>query len=232
MISSNEKQIRTLVVEDDALLLQMYANILHSMRMFDIVATLERGEKIIDYLFYGEIDFVVLDLLLPGVKGLDVLRLARSWGAPVDVICVSSDDSAGTITEATRLGAFDYVLKPFTIEHFQNTLNAFLAHRKLASSCTKVSCQKDVDVIFRRSRGDASSLDLPKGYQWATMDLVLGELRISGERLSASQVASRLSISRTTAARYLEYLAKAGMARSEPHYGKAGRPVLLYCSVD
>ena len=87
-------------------------------------------------------------------------------------------------------------------------------------------------MIFRRSRGDASSLDLPKGYQWATMDLVLGELRISGERLSASQVASRLSISRATAARYLEYLAKAGMARSEPHYGKTGRPVLLYCSMD
>jgi CheY-like chemotaxis protein len=85
-LSPNEKQIRTLVVEDNALLLRMYANLLRSMRMFDIVATLERGEKVLDYLFYGEIDFVVLDLLLPGVKGLDVLRLARSWGAPVDVI--------------------------------------------------------------------------------------------------------------------------------------------------
>src|SRR3982750_2336105 len=59
------------------------------------------------------IDVVVLDVLMPGIDGLETLKRYRSRGGRKPVVMVSAIDEANTALQAVRLGAFDYVTKPF-----------------------------------------------------------------------------------------------------------------------
>ena len=226
--ADGKQRIRTLIVEDDLMLLRIYETLLWSAESFEIVRTTARGEDVMDHLFSGDIDLVILDLHLPGMEGIDVLRLVRSWGHPIDVICVSGEQSTGTIAEAARLGAFDYVLKPFTFERFRETLDAYRSYRLRVSTRCLAGCQDDADAIFRRTKQTSAPGSLPKGLQQTTLDLVTSALREALGPISPSDIAERLSLSRATVGRYLDFLTESGVARCEPEYGRTGRPVMRY----
>jgi two-component system response regulator AtoC len=61
----------------------------------------------------SRIEVVLLDMVMPGMHGMDVLRRVRSEFAAVEVIILSALQSIETVIEAINLGAFDYVAKPF-----------------------------------------------------------------------------------------------------------------------
>lgn len=87
------------------------------------------GESALDFLKRNPVDLVVLDLGLPGMDGLAVIRRLRGQGAMVPIVILSSrDDEAGKVA-ALDLGADDYVAKPFGIEELSARLRAALRHR-------------------------------------------------------------------------------------------------------
>ena len=87
------------------------------------------GEAALDFLKRNPVDLVVLDLGLPGMDGLEVLRRLRGQGAAIPVIILSSrDDEAGKVA-ALDLGADDYVSKPFGVEELSARIRAALRHR-------------------------------------------------------------------------------------------------------
>ena len=87
------------------------------------------GEAALDFLKRNPVDLVVLDLGLPGMDGLEVLRRLRGQGIAIPVIILSSrDDEAGKVA-ALDLGADDYVSKPFGVEELSARIRAALRHR-------------------------------------------------------------------------------------------------------
>ena len=87
------------------------------------------GETALDFLQRNPVDLIVLDLGLPGMDGLEVLRRLRGQGAATPVIILSSrDDEAGKVA-ALDLGADDYVSKPFGVEELSARIRAALRHR-------------------------------------------------------------------------------------------------------
>lgn len=75
-------------------------------------------------------DVIVSDISMPGVDGIAVLRAARTRDPDVPVILVTGGPELATAIEALRLGAFDYVLKPFDTEKLtQSVARANLLHR-------------------------------------------------------------------------------------------------------
>jgi two-component system KDP operon response regulator KdpE len=87
------------------------------------------GEGALDFLSHTPADLVILDLGLPGMDGLDVLRRLRAIGNLTPVIVLSSrDDEAGKVA-ALDLGADDYISKPFGVEELSARLRAALRHR-------------------------------------------------------------------------------------------------------
>jgi len=87
------------------------------------------GETALDFLKRSPVDLIVLDLGLPGMDGLEVLRRLRGQGAATPVIILSSrDDEAGKVA-ALDLGADDYVSKPFGVEELSARIRAALRHR-------------------------------------------------------------------------------------------------------
>src|ERR1700760_4129919 len=87
------------------------------------------GETALDFLKRNPVDLVVLDLGLPGMDGLAVVRTLRESGNAVPIIILSSrDDEAGKVA-ALDMGADDYVSKPFGVEELAARIPAALRHR-------------------------------------------------------------------------------------------------------
>lgn len=87
------------------------------------------GEAALDFLKRNRIDLMVLDLGLPGMDGIEVLRRLRAQGLAMPVIILSSrDDEAGKVA-ALDLGADDYVSKPFGVEELSARIRVALRHR-------------------------------------------------------------------------------------------------------
>lgn len=93
------------------------------------VEEVDTGEAALDFLKRNPVDLAVLDLGLPGLDGLEVVRRLRQDGMTVPIIILSSrDDEAGKVA-ALDLGADDYVSKPFGMDELSARIRAALRHR-------------------------------------------------------------------------------------------------------
>jgi len=76
-------------------------------------------------------EVIVLDLSLPGMDGLDFLSVVRKRYPLIKSIVVSADDGVDTIVEAMRLGALDFIPKPFRLQDVRVSVNEALQYRRL-----------------------------------------------------------------------------------------------------
>jgi two-component system nitrogen regulation response regulator NtrX len=90
----------------------------------------ESGEEGIAQFARDEFDLVVLDLWLPGMDGMAVLERLHTAGAP-PVIVISGHGSVETAVKATRLGAYDFLEKPLSLERVLLTVNHAISDRRL-----------------------------------------------------------------------------------------------------
>jgi two-component system KDP operon response regulator KdpE len=112
---------KLLVVDDEARFLRALAISLRA-RGYE-VETATTGEDALEVAARAHPDVVVLDLGLPGLGGLDVLRALRGW-TEVPVIVLSARHEEQTKVEALDLGADDYVTKPFGMDELLARLRA------------------------------------------------------------------------------------------------------------
>src|SRR5438034_4365189 len=89
------------------------------------------GNVAIEKLHGGQYDVVLSDLKMGGSDGLDVLRTAKSLHPTTAVILMTAFGSVHTAVEAMKIGAFDYVQKPFEIEEMELKVAKALEHRRL-----------------------------------------------------------------------------------------------------
>src|SRR5712691_7276120 len=76
-------------------------------------------------------DLVLLDIWLPGMDGLDTLRKLREKSPRTQVIMISGHATIATAVSATKLGAYDYIEKPLSLEHTLLAVRNALSHRRL-----------------------------------------------------------------------------------------------------
>ena len=79
----------------------------------------------------GGFDAVISDISMPGRSGLDVLRTARSHSPDTPVIMITAYASTESAVEALKLGAYDYIIKPFDVEEMKNVVRNALEKRHL-----------------------------------------------------------------------------------------------------
>jgi len=130
------------------------------------VRTAPGGEEALDEIHKQMPDLIVLDLMMPGMSGLDVCRRVREFSA-VPIIVLSAKGAEGDKVAALDAGADDYVTKPFGMEELLARLRAVL--RRLPASESENSVLKVGDITIeideRRVRvGDAEVKLTPKEF--------------------------------------------------------------------
>jgi two-component system, repressor protein LuxO len=91
------------------------------------------GEAALDYLQRRQPAAMLLDLQLPGIQGLEVMSRLRELGKAVPVVVISDHGSTDNVVEAMRLGATDFVTKPFGRSRLGVTVNNAIRQRELAA---------------------------------------------------------------------------------------------------
>ena len=117
------REARVLLVDDDRELCQMLSEYLNAEH-FDVKSVHDGGEALAE-LQAGEFEIVILDVMLPSVGGLDVLRkLGASYSTPILMLTARGDDVDRIV--GLELGADDYLSKPFNPRELVARLRAIL----------------------------------------------------------------------------------------------------------
>ncbi len=225
------KRINVLIVEDDPMVMDIHKRFISSIEGFQVAGTARNGSMAIEALGNENIDLVILDIYMPELDGIEVLRRIRQTGKDVDIILITAAQEGNTVKEVVRYGAFDYIIKPFKYERFREALVAYQKHYQAINSVENGFSQVDIDNMFKQRR-EESKHRLPKGIQQKTLELVIDILDRSNKNMSADELAHMADISRVTARRYLEYLVSCDKAYVEPCYKDVGRPINKYSSFD
>jgi two-component system nitrogen regulation response regulator NtrX len=169
------KQRRILVVDDEPGIRQSLAGVLEDEGY--LVESVESGESCLAALPGADFELVLLDIWLPGMDGLEALARIQEmpFGERPVVVMISGHGSIETAVKATKLGAFDFLEKPLSIEKVSVVVKNALAHRSLA-------------IENSRLKGDSGS-------RW----------RIIGESVPMKALRQQLSLMAGTNGRVLIY---------------------------
>ncbi|MBE0590877.1 MAG: response regulator transcription factor [Gemmatimonadales bacterium] len=155
--------MKVLVVEDDRTVGRFLQRGLEEHRyVVDLVAdgpeALVRGGQ-------DTYDVIVLDLRLPGISGMEVLRTLRDRGVETPVLVLTAQDALESKVQALRIGADDYVTKPFALEELLARVEALSRRPKgIAPPLVKVA-DLTIDASEHRVQRGDRTIDLtPKEY--------------------------------------------------------------------
>ncbi|MEU2263387.1 response regulator [Streptomyces sp. NPDC019645] len=223
--------MNVLVVDDDFMVARLHTRYVSATPGFTVAGVAHSGAEALRAVDRLRPDLVLLDVYLPDLDGIGVLRELRAAEEldaerqPVDVLFITAARDAGTVRSALRAGALHYLIKPFSPAALQEQLRHVASLRSRLESLDEAR-QEDVDQLF--GTRPPGSRELPKGLAAHTADLVDRILREHPEGMSATECAEAGSLSRVSARRYLEYFAETGRAEVTLRYGGTGRPERRY----
>ncbi|BBX92069.1 response regulator [Mycolicibacterium boenickei] len=209
-----------LVVDDDFMVAEIHRRFVDRVDGYRTVSVARNGTEALAAAAELRPDLILLDVYLPDMTGLEVLRRLRAEGNRVGVIMVTAARELDTVRGALDGGAADYLVKPFEFDQLQAKLMAFAA-RAEALAAEGGADQSTIDALF----GGPVAV-LPKGLGAETGRLVMDSVRGAGE-VSAAECAELVGISRVSARRYLEHYLSTGALELRLQYG-AGRPERRY----
>ncbi|HEV8149793.1 MAG TPA: response regulator transcription factor [Gemmatimonadales bacterium] len=155
--------MKLLVVEDDRTVGQFIRRGLEEAQYHaDLVVD---GMEALRLISGGLYDLVILDLRLPGMTGLEVLRTLRDRGNTTPVLVLTAQDAVGQKVEALRAGADDYVTKPFSFEEVLARVEALSRRPKQLTSSTLRVADLELDQGSREVHRAGQPIELtPKEY--------------------------------------------------------------------
>ena len=120
---------RILLVEDDVSMAAVYRSYLTGLAYQ--VEHVETGQEALRCMQKETFDGILLDLTLPDMNGIEILKKVNIDELPIEVIVTTGDCSMSTAIEAMQLGARDYLVKPFSKDRLITTLNNSFESQKL-----------------------------------------------------------------------------------------------------
>jgi two-component system, CitB family, response regulator MalR len=219
--------INVLIIEDDFMVARINRAVTEKMEGFSVADAVLTGEAGLNALAKGGIDLVILDIYLPDMNGLELLKEARRREYIVDFILVTAAYDGQTVKDAVRYGIVDYLIKPFDFDRYRTALGEYRRRQAVFITSGQFD-QLHLDNILTNRKPDDSAEKPPKGISPLTLERVTSAVAAYGADIGAEDLAAQLSISRITARRYLEFLADKGYLRRDLKYQKIGRPIVRY----
>ncbi|MBO0589279.1 response regulator [Sporosarcina sp. E16_8] len=217
-------EISVFIVEDDPMVLDVNKEFLKKMTGYFLIGESANGKDALRQIKNLNPNLVLLDMYLPDISGLEILSEIRSGRHPSDVIMITAARDSTTIQEVMRLGAVDYMVKPFRFERFQKSLQDYYKMAKKINGLEQLR-QEDIDEWLGNT---GKGVELPKGLNEMTMKQI--HLRLVDEEgpVTAEQLAKNVGMARVTVRKYLDFLAEKEKVHIEMKYGNVGRPTKYY----
>ncbi len=149
-----ESNIQVLIVDDEVIMQESCSRIIKKEGWGVSIA--ESGEEAIEKFDRNQFDLILLDLKMPGVGGMETLRRLREMDPGITVLIITGYPSIDTAVKAIKLGAYDYITKPFSPDTLRISIYRALERKSLVTENRKLRRQlkakKDEDVIIGQSK--------------------------------------------------------------------------------
>ena len=206
---------------------QLNKNYVNSIEDFKVTAVAENGEVALQILSTQDFELMVLDIYMPKVDGLKLMKDIREKQMLLDVILVTAAKEVENIDEVLKLGAIDYLIKPFSYERFKKSLLNY-KERYLLLKNKKIIQQQDIDLIIDRNT-KPSYKELQKGLHEKTLNRIRNFIKnYNKESFTCDEISLKLGVSNVTLRRYLDYLSQRDEVKIDIEYGNVGRPCYVY----
>lgn len=136
-----------------------------------------------------EYDCILLDLMLPGGNGLDILHRIKQRTPQTGVIIVSAKDSLDDKIAGLKIGADDYIAKPFHLPELSMRIFALLRRKNFTATNTLQSGMVTIDLLGKKAMAGNTTLDLTKSEYELLLFLIENRRRV----VSKSAMAEHLS---------------------------------------
>ena len=155
--------MKLLVVEDDKTVGQYVKRGLEEQQY--VADWVGDGAEALALASVAQYDLIVLDLRLPGMNGLEVLRTLRDRGLTMPILILTAQDSVEFKVDALRAGADDYVTKPFAFEELLARIEAIARRPRVLSARSLRVADLELDLDAREVRRHGTLIELtPKEY--------------------------------------------------------------------
>jgi len=154
----NIRRVRILIVEDEPKLAQVVASALRAEHYEAVVAP--TGEDGFFRANAETFDLVLLDLMLPGRGGLEILQALRKRHVPTPVLILTARDGIEDRVLGLDLGADDYLVKPFALPELLARIRALLRRGRPSDALRLKAADLEVDLVTRRASRSGNLLDL------------------------------------------------------------------------
>lgn len=224
---------KVLIVEDDPMVAMINEQYVSRNKNFCIQKTCRNGQEALEYLEGakddGKIDLVIMDVFMPLMNGIETLKKIREKKLNCEVIMVTAANDPATLEEALHLGVIDFLIKPFAYERFQVALEKFIANEEAFRGANQTIDQSYVDSLISSSGSlHSQSVELPKGIQKKTLDLIIDYFKEKKGWVSGDQISEDVGLSNVTVRHYMSYLMELNIVKGEINYETGGRPSMLY----
>ena len=155
------------------------------------VLSVDSGQEALEILQKEPVDLVLLDVNMPDMDGLQVLRKIKEQDEEIDVIMVSALNLARKAVDAVRLGAYDYITKPYEPEDILSTVNRVISkqrlHRELDFLRREVEESRGFNQIVSQNKTMLEIFQLIKKVAYTSTNiLVIGESGTGKELIARS----------------------------------------------
>jgi two-component system response regulator MprA len=153
--------VKILVVDDERAVRDSLRRALE-LQGYEVELANDGAEALARLAENGQPDAVVLDILMPGIDGLDVCRQLRRRGNSVPVLMLTARDAVGDRVEGLDAGADDYVVKPFALEELLARLRALLRRISPAVDGVLRFADLELDTGTREVRRGGDRIELTR----------------------------------------------------------------------
>ncbi len=214
--------IKVLVVEDDPIVAEININSINRIEGFSVIGWENNGYNAFNFLKNNKVDLFLLDIYMPKMDGLELLEKIRKEYSYVDVIFITAAKEKNLIECGLKLGAVDYLIKPFKFERIKFSLENFKKRYELFKQCEEFN-QESIDNLLYSKVNE----ELPKGISNSTL-INISQLIDKEDNVEISTISKALKLSTVTVRHYLDYLVDNKKLIKDTSYGKLGRPTYIY----
>lgn len=140
--AAGDKVMKKALVVDDAKNIRTLLKTSLEMEGFEVIAV-DNGEKAVEVFEKEKLDIAFIDIKMSGMSGTEVLRKIRAGNINTPVIIMTAFATIKNAVECTRLGAVEYLQKPFTALKIKNVLTAFFSNTEKNPDSDKKQCGLD-----------------------------------------------------------------------------------------
>jgi two-component system, OmpR family, response regulator MprA len=153
--------MKILVVDDERAVRESLRRALE-LQGYEVELASDGAEALARLAADGQPDAVVLDILMPGVDGLEVCRQIRRRGNSVPVLMLTARDAVGDRVEGLDAGADDYLVKPFALEELLARIRALLRRAVPAADGVLHFADLELDTGTREVRRGGEEIELTR----------------------------------------------------------------------